>query len=485
MFAPHHSHAADPAKSLEADYVIVGAGAAGMAFADSLLGDSAHSMIIVDRRHQPGGHWVDSYPFIRLHGPSAHYGVNSRPLGEDAVEHGGWNDGLMQLASGAEICAYFDRVMQDHLLPSGRVTYLPMTELGQGGVARSLVDGRLVQLRARRKWVDATVADTQVPATHPPRFSVADGVRWTTPNDLVRQALPAPRHVIVGGGKTGIDVALWLLGQGVDPDSITWIRPREAWLLNRALVQPSGRGLLATVSANAQEMEAAAAAESVTGLFARLERAELLRRIDREVTPTMFRCAIVSDAELAQLRRIRHVVRGAHVLAIEPRRIVLTRGTVATTPDALHVHCSAAGLPRPRHEPVFQRGRIVLQYVRRCSPCFSAALIARLEATLDDDEARNALCEPVAPPEVPLDWLRMHLRSARNQQRWSKSPALRAWFARSRLDPMAGAIERALAGPEAPALLDALERYRRALPAGLERLAQLLATAPAVEAVTA
>lgn len=481
MPAAPDPHAAEPTRLLEADYVIVGAGAVGMAFADSLLSESAHDMIVVDRRHQPGGHWLDSYPFIRLHGPSAHYGVNSRALGDDTVDQTGSNRGLMQQASGAEICAYFDRVMQDRLLPSGRVTYLPMTEVVRGGDARSRVDGRRFQLRARRKWVDATAADTQVPATHPPRFRIAAGVRWTTPNDLVMPSRAASRHVIVGGGKTGIDVALWLLGQGVEPDAITWIRPREAWLLNRALIQPSDHGLLATLNASAAEMEAAAAAGSIAELFERLERGELLRRIDRAVTPTMFRCAIVSDAELAQLRRIRRVVRMGHVVAIEPDRIVLTQGEIGTSPDTLHVHCSAAGLPRRRDEPIFQCGRIVLQYVRRCSPCFSAALIARLEAALTDDETRNALSEPVAPPERPLDWLRIHLSSARNQRQWSRSPELRGWLPRARLDPLAGAIERALGGADAPAVRAAVERYRRALPGGLERLAQLLASVDEVE----
>ncbi len=26
----------------------------------------------------PGGHWTRAYPFVRLHQPSAYYGVNSR-----------------------------------------------------------------------------------------------------------------------------------------------------------------------------------------------------------------------------------------------------------------------------------------------------------------------------------------------------------------------------------------------------------------------
>jgi len=56
---------------MEADYVIIGAGAVAMAFADTLLSDSDADMIIVDRRAKPGGHWNDAYPFLRLHSPSS------------------------------------------------------------------------------------------------------------------------------------------------------------------------------------------------------------------------------------------------------------------------------------------------------------------------------------------------------------------------------------------------------------------------------
>jgi hypothetical protein len=64
-------------------------------------------------------------------------------------------------------------------------------------------------------------------------------MRCVTPGELARQ-LPSDRgHVIVEGGKTAMDTALWLLDQGVDPDTITWIRPRESWLLHRAHVQPT------------------------------------------------------------------------------------------------------------------------------------------------------------------------------------------------------------------------------------------------------
>ena len=108
-----------------ADYVVTGGGAMGMAFTDTLINESDASVIIVDKHHRPGGHWNDAYPFVRLHQPSAFYGVNSKKMGNDAIDQVGWNAGLFELASGAEVCAYFDQVMQRQFLPSGRVEYFP------------------------------------------------------------------------------------------------------------------------------------------------------------------------------------------------------------------------------------------------------------------------------------------------------------------------------------------------------------------------
>ena len=108
--------------TLIADYVIVGAGAVGMAIADTLVTQSQARVIIADRRAKPGGHWNDAYPFVRLHGPSMTYGVNSLALGEGRIDTEGLNQGLHELASGAQIRAYFERVLHERLLPSGRVT---------------------------------------------------------------------------------------------------------------------------------------------------------------------------------------------------------------------------------------------------------------------------------------------------------------------------------------------------------------------------
>ena len=120
--------------AVETDYLIVGGGAMGLAFADTLLSETAATVAIVDRHARPGGHWNDAYPFVRLHQPSAFYGVNSQPLGDGRIDAVGWNVGLHELASASEVLAYYDHLMYRDFLPSGRVRYLPMSDWTGDGV---------------------------------------------------------------------------------------------------------------------------------------------------------------------------------------------------------------------------------------------------------------------------------------------------------------------------------------------------------------
>ena len=73
-------------QELSADYLVIGSGAMGMAFTDVLMTESEATVVMVDQHHRPGGHWNDAYPFVRLHQPSAFYGVNSRKLGNDTIQ---------------------------------------------------------------------------------------------------------------------------------------------------------------------------------------------------------------------------------------------------------------------------------------------------------------------------------------------------------------------------------------------------------------
>jgi hypothetical protein len=141
--------------TIDTDYLVVGAGAMGMAFTDTLVSETDAQVVIVDRGHSPGGHWNRAYPFVRLHQPSAYYGVNSRGLGSDSIDQLGWNEGLYELATVGEICAYFEKVMHKDLLPSGQVSYFPMAEYLGEGRFRALAGGDHT-LNVRKRIVDAT-----------------------------------------------------------------------------------------------------------------------------------------------------------------------------------------------------------------------------------------------------------------------------------------------------------------------------------------
>src|SRR5271170_6292872 len=104
------------------DYLVVGAGASGLAFADALVAEADVEVTVIDRREAPGGHWLDAYPFVRLHTPSAYYGVNSLALGEDHIDQVGENAGYYERATGEQVFEYFAEA-------AGR-----LTETGRGRV---------------------------------------------------------------------------------------------------------------------------------------------------------------------------------------------------------------------------------------------------------------------------------------------------------------------------------------------------------------
>ena len=422
-------------QTLDTDYLVIGAGAMGMAFTDTLICESEARVVIVDRAHQPGGHWTTAYPFVRLHQPSAYYGVNSRALGNNTIDSVGWNQGLNELAPVGEICAYFDAVMQQQFLPSGRVEYFPMTEYLGEGRFRTLA-GDEYAVNVNRRIVDATYLRAVVPSMRPAPYAVAPGVDCIPPNELPRFTA-RERYVIVGAGKTGMDVCLWLLRNGVSPQRLTWIMPRDSWLIDRVTLQPGPTFIKKFRDNYGATLEAIEAATSVEDLFDRLEAAGTLLRFDGSVRPTMYRCATVSQPEYDQLRRIEDVVRLGHVQRIEPDTIVLDGGSVTTPQSTLYIDCTADGAPERPAVPVFDGDRLTLQAVRGCQQVFSAAFIAHCEFAYADDAVKNELCEPIPHPDRDLDWLRLTRSDLLNFARWLNDPELTDWLAAARLNLLA------------------------------------------------
>jgi len=465
-------------RTLETDYLVVGGGAAGMAFTDALVTDSDADVVMVDRRHAPGGHWHDAYPFVRLHQPSAYYGVNSLGLGSETIDRYGPNQGLYERASAPEICAYYDRVLRQRLLPSGKVRYFPMCDYLGPHRFVSRVSGDQYEVKLRRKHVDARYLEPFVPASYEPPFEIAPEARCVPINELSRVAERADGYVIVGAGKTAIDACLWLLEVGVSPNDIRWIKPREAWLQNRVFVQ--GGELVGTLFEGLSlQVEAAAQAASLDDLFRRLNATEQLLRVDESVTPTMYRAPTASAGEIEQLRRIAGVVRLGRVRRIERDAIVLDEGAIPTSARQLHVHCAAPGLNPAPGVPIFTTDRITLQPIRTGLIPFNAALVGFLEATRDDVVEKNRLCPPNRLPDAPLDWVRGMLVGLKAESLWSKDTALSEWLERSRLNPSRG-LRQHMGEPQ---VQRARKRFVENLRPGLEKLQQLLGRDPSLPGV--
>ena len=154
-----------------------------------------------------------------------------------------------------------------------------------------------------------------------------------TVNDLPAAAQTASSYAILGSGKTAADACIWLLDNGVEPDRIRWIRPRDAWFYDRRHFQPLEQ-VGAIMEGISLDAEAGAQAANVDELFERLEASGRLVRIDPSWPATMYRGTMLSARELEASAADHDVVRLGRVRRIEADRIVLERGEAETGPTS-------------------------------------------------------------------------------------------------------------------------------------------------------
>ena len=453
-------------REVETDYLVVGAGASGMAFADTIVTNTDAEVVLVDRRHRPGGHWLDAYPFVRLHQPSAYYGVESRPLGHDRIDEDGPNAGFYERASAAEICDYYARVLDENLLPTGRVRFLGMSDhRGENDVGHrivSMLDGSETVVKPRRRFVDATYVQSEIPSRHVPGFGVDEGVRCIPPNDLVDLDEPPERFTVVGAGKTAIDTCVWLLEAGVDPDHIRWIRGRDPWQIDRTFTQPLD--LVASyMRLQAHWIGAAAGAADGTDFARRLEDRGVFVRIDPAVEPLAFRGATVSRGEIDAVRAIEHVVRARRIRRIGQTSISTESSDLPGGPNEVYVDCTAAGVPRALARPVFEPGRITIQYVAVGFLPWCAATIGFVESTEMDDEDKNRLCPPVVFTGDAAELARLAYAGLRGQVARVRDEAVGAWNQASRLNPAQALFDHIEESDVAGSLAFIVEHTRDAL----------------------
>ena len=451
-------------RTVDVDYLVVGAGAMGMAFTDALIEHADVRVALVDRRHGVSGHWLEAYPFVRLHQASAFYGVPSTLLGGGQLQQRGPEKGLQERATQAEICAYYARIL-DRMVESGKVQFFPNSEYVGDNTVVSHISGERLEMPGARV-VDARYLAPSIPAEKPPPFGVAEDARVLPVNELARLEEAPSQYVVVGSGKTATDACIWLLSRGVDPDAICWVRPRDPWMFNRAVVQPDPAIFLGMA---ADTMQAAEQSTSLEDFFLRLEDAGIMLRIDRTVMPTMAKAPTLATWELEQLRTLENVVRRGHIRHVDRGSLTLDDGTVAVASDALVVHCAADGLKYPPLVPVWGPEAITLQPIRAGFPCFGAAVTGYVEATRDSDTEKNRLCPPSPFPDTMASWARMNVLGTQAAMSFSSEPDIKEWSDRVALNPA-----RVPPGyPASAALDDARERLAKHTKPGLARLADL------------
>ncbi len=403
---------------METDYLVIGGGAMGAAFTDELIRHNKKAtVIIVDRNYRLGGHWVHAYPYVRLHQPAQFYGVNSLQLGNNSTD----------LSSKPEILAYYDKVLKN-LLASGRVTFLGKHNyIGNHQVTPLEETDKVIEIKVNKKLVDATYMNVEVPATHPPRFQVDEGINLVPLNDVVTEYNKWKRFYVLGAGKSGMDAVYYLVNQGVDPDTIHWVISNDVWCWNRDKVQ-CGIVMPFIFEHGYRQIKA----NNVEELFLGLESIDGLLRIDENIMPTRWRGATINKHELETMRRVKNRIRKGRVSKITPSEIHFANEKIAYPEGSLFVDCTSCGLlPRPE-VPITSDDVITLQPVVFLQQVFSAAIIGKLEASGLSTIANNL--EIVKHPQIPADWPVIYNQTIRNLVQLNLK--LPRWMATSRLNLM-------------------------------------------------
>ncbi len=144
---------------------------------------------------------------------------------------------------------------------------------------------------------------------------------------------------------------------------------------------------------------------------------------------------------------------------------------MAVSRDALVVHCAAAGLPTRPLLPIWQPDAIRPRPVRVGFPCFGAAVSGYVEATRDDDAAKNEVCRPSPYSNTPADWITMQIVGGAASQAMSRAADLKEWANQTTLNPARIPPERA----DDPAVVAAMTRLRASIGPARERMAAMAA----------
>jgi len=402
-------------KQLQCDYLVVGAGTAGMSFVDTILTEnSTATVVLVDRFSRPGGHWTKAYPFVKLHQYSCSYGVNSRCLGKNLDGKGNEIYDINDRATGSEIVEYYQEVCNT-FEASGRVKcfFGAEYEFDEETSTHTIVVAATNRVDVKCGKVVTVKSGITVPSMREPLIPVHESVNFVPVNDIPSSVKSGryQKYIVFGNGKTGVDaITNLLLDQRIDPSQITWVISRDVWYFLRDSMEDYFKSLIFFTKMTS--------AKSVKEGFLTYEADEVMVRLDpKRPYPEVCKAAIIDSNDLVAIRSIQNVVRMGRAMSIEPNKIVLNSGSIEfSSHDTLLIDCMVEsdgvyGYTFDESFTIFEPERINLgPLITLFNPSLSSAIIAFLECTIDenDDEAKNGCCfflrgkEFLAPSPVNL-----------------------------------------------------------------------------------
>lgn len=245
-------------------------------------------------------------------------------------------------------------------------------------------------------------------------------------------------------------------------------------MISRGHIQPGIEFFDETVGGYTQQMEILGSAGNPKEVAAAMESAGLWLRIDTGREPEIFHAAVISDGEIAQLRRVKNIIRQGHVHSIDHDRLVMEGADVAVKQGQLFIDCTASGTGANVNDrdPVFSPGRINLQMIRPHQPTFSAALIGCIEAKVTNEEAKQAATRVTPMMDTVDDWIERRLNATLNQIAWSENDILSEWIAGCRLN-LSNKVEAGINGADAEKM-KVFSRLREVTPKAIENMMQLV-----------
>mmetsp|Transcript_61241 Transcript_61241/g.181118 ORF Transcript_61241/g.181118 Transcript_61241/m.181118 type:complete len:514 (-) Transcript_61241:103-1644(-) len=412
---------------LTCDYLVTGAGAASLAFIDTLLTEiPSAKVILVDKNAAPGGHWVHDYDFVRLHQPSVLYGVASKQL------EGNWLKCLVgrrtlpwkHRATKSEILQYFQSFVEEKVA-SGQLEYYPECQYdfsqpsGDCNMHRfaSLDGSSEFNVQVKDKFVNGILGECQIPSQCPVQFKVHEEVHIVTPNQLYLShhegsQTKNEQYIVLGCGKTAMDTVVFLLrDMKICPDDISWVIPNDGWMICREGTGGPWTYFRALLAADGDKEKACV----------NLEAEGKYTRLDKDIMPAHFRFPVIGKEELKYMRVVSNIVRKGRVssIAVKEGSIKVSFGKdeepwilPPSSNDHVFIHCTSPGPFNGKEaDELFVSDTEMCLFLLYAPPVsISLSVLAKLESarrqgTLDLDFGRKLLSarSPVQNGNVPSD----------------------------------------------------------------------------------